>query len=202
METGNDGIACYRDMETDMTEGELEKIVPLFRDELYARGGSQVVLPDDRHIAWALRKAYDAAYPSLSACTILTVECQPRYWEDTSVNGIEDKDGSLIPFREGDAWKPRIDLETGKIIGWPEGMTASIHYKVCDEGMYWLGTRDNPKVFQYGSPDDWSYVPDDFLCHGDTGYGDYIILNVDGTGQIQQYERPVADNKEWVRYAQ
>ena len=179
-----------------MTESELAKIVPLFRDELYARGGSQVVLPEDRHIAWALRKAYDVACPSLSSCTILTVECFHRYWEDTTVNGIEDEDGLLIPFREGDAWKPRIDLETGKVIGWPEGMTACIHYKVCDHGMYWIGTRDNPKVFQYGSPDDWSYVPDDFLCHGDTGYGDYIILNVDGTGQIQQYERPVADNKE------
>ena len=182
-----------------MTESELEKIVPLFRDELYSRGGSQVVLPEDRHIAWALRKAYDTVYPSLSSCTILTAECFPRYWEDTAVNGIEDKDGSLIPFREGDAWKPRVDLETGKIIGWPEGMTACIHYKVCDQGMYWLGTRGNPKVFQYGSPDDWSYVPDDFLCHGDRGYGDYIILNVDGTGQIQQYKRRITEKEEWVR---
>lgn len=182
-----------------MTEQTIAKMIPVLKNELYERGGSQVVLPDDRHIAWALRKAYDAVHPSLSSCTVLTVECVPRYWEDTTVNGIDDEDGSRIPFREGDRWKPQIDLETGKIIDWPEGMTANIHYKVCDEGMYWLGTQDNPKMFQYGEPGDWSYVPDDFLCHGDNGYGDYIILIVDGSGQIRQYERPTAEDIQWVR---
>ena len=119
---------------------------------------------------------------------------------DTSVSGVDDKNGSrIIPFREGYRWKPRIDLETGKVIGWPEGMTATIRYRVCCDGMYWLGTRENPKLFQYGKPGDWSYVPDDFLCHGDTGYGDYIILNVDGNGQIQQYTRPTAGDSQWVR---
>jgi hypothetical protein len=33
-------------------------------------------------------------------------------------------------------------------------------------------------------------------------YRDMETDMTDGTGQIQQYERPVADNKEWVRYAQ
>lgn len=172
-----------------MTEQTIAKMIPVLKNELYERGGSQVVLPDDRHIAWALRKAYDAVHPSLSSCTVLTVECVPRYWEDSS----------LIPFRDGDRWKPQIDLESGEFIDWPEGMTACIDYMVCGQGMYWLGTRDNPKVFQYGEPGDWSYVPDFFLCHGKTGHGDYIILDVDGSGQIRQYERPTAEDSQWVR---
>lgn len=44
-----------------------------------------------------------------------------------------------------------------------------------------------------------TYVPDDFLCHGDRGYGDYIIMDVSGDGQIAKYERPTPDRSEWVR---
>ena len=64
----------------------------------------------------------------------LRATCGVRYWEDATVNGKEDTDGTLIPLRDGDTWKVTIDLATGIIEGWPEGTTAKIHYKVCDEG--------------------------------------------------------------------
>lgn len=145
----------------------------------------------------------------LETCTHLTVECWPRYWEDTTVNGEVDTEGKLIPFRNGDLWNPVIELATGKIINWPQGMTASIHYKVCDQGRYYLGTLGGspkllgaPKLFQYGAEErrakQSTYVPDDFLCHGDLGYGDYIIMNVSSDGQIAKYRRPTPDRDEWT----
>lgn len=125
-----------------------------------------------------------------SECNRLTVWCRPRYWEDATVNGVEDVGGLLIPFRNGTEWEVVIDLPTGRILNWPEGVAATIHYKVCDEGRYWLGTETNPRMFRYGR-DETSYVPDEFLTvPGRRGYGDYIILNVDGSGRIDRYRRP------------
>ena len=139
----------------------------------------------------------------LATCTHLTVECWPRYWEDTTVNGKEDSDGSQVPFRDGELWRPVIELTTGTILNWPQGMTASVFYKACDQGRYYLGTLESPKLFQYGDeerePQESTYVPDEFLCHGDRGYGDYIIMDVSEGGKIAKYERPTPKQSEWVR---
>lgn len=45
-----------------------------------------------------------------------------RYWKDAEVNGVEDVEGNLIPFRQNDLWKPIIDIENGVILDWPQGM--------------------------------------------------------------------------------
>lgn len=121
----------------------------------------------------------------------LVVEANVRYWEDATVNGIEDIDGSLIPCRQGDIWKPSIDLTNGKIIDWTEGTTAYIHYKVCDEGKYFIQT-DGPELKWKGN-----YVPESFLCHGGAGFGDYIILNVDEQGYIKDWKEPTVRPDEW-----
>ena len=68
--------------------------------------------------------------------TFLKAECGVRYWEDAEVNGVDDEDGTLMPFRSGDEWRPIIELATGRIVDWPEGTTADVHYKVCDAGRY------------------------------------------------------------------
>lgn len=115
-----------------------------------------------------------------------------RYWEDAEVNGVEDEDGTLIPGRVGDEWRVKIELATGKVADWPKGTTADIHYKVCDAGEYWLLGADGTKVAHREG-----YVPGDFLCHGDSGYGDYIIMHIDQTGQIAEYNRPEIVRDEW-----
>lgn len=125
---------------------------------------------------------------------ILVVDARVRYWEDATVNAKEDEDGTLIPFRDGDSWKPSIDLQSGKIIGWPEGTTASIHYKVCDDGDYWLADADGTKRMKWRG----SYVPDALLCMGDRGYGDYIILTVGPDGKIADWLFPGIDFGEWI----
>lgn len=125
--------------------------------------------------------------------THLIVDAGVRYWEDSTVNGQVDADGGLIPFRVSDRWCPVIELATGKILDWPSGTTASIHYKVCDDGEYWLGNAAGLKTVKWKG----SYVPCRLLCVGDFGYGDYIILTVDGDGIINGWERPIINADEW-----
>jgi hypothetical protein len=112
----------------------------------------------------------------------LRAECGVRYWEDATVNGVEDTEGTLIPCREGDNWCPVIDLETGKIENWPEGTSASIHYKVCDEGRYTLLDRDGDDV---KSVDGYVIT---MMCPEGEGFGDYVIMNVGPDGQIENWK--------------
>lgn len=117
----------------------------------------------------------------------LEVEAEVRYWEDATVNGLEDTHGVLIPFKQQSKWCPHIHLETGRVMGWPPGTSADIHYKVCDAGEYWLSDEDG-RIAKWGG----FYVPSEFLCHGpeSNGYGDYIIFKVGPDGVIQDYRRP------------
>ena len=112
----------------------------------------------------------------------LKVDAEVRYWEDGTVNGIDDDDGTLIPCRIGDAWCPIIDLATGKIEGWPENTIASIHYKVCDAGVYTLLDADGNEVCVKDG-----YVPDIMAPDG-KGYGDYIIMQVGPDGAILNFD--------------
>lgn len=115
------------------------------------------------------------------AVKYLQVEAGVRYWEDATVDGVADDDGSLIPCRSGGLWSPLIDLETGTIKDWPEGKTASVHYKVCDSGRYILLNADGIEVSAIDG-----YVPK-IMCPGDNGYGDYIIMSIDGGGKIAKW---------------
>lgn len=114
------------------------------------------------------------------------VSANVRYWEDASINGEEDTDGRLIPFRSGNNWTPVIRLLDGMVMDWPAGTVADIHFKVCDAGEYWLQDADRKRVAKWTG----FYVPDDFLCHGDNGYGDYIIFKIGADGLIEKWETP------------
>lgn len=119
--------------------------------------------------------------PQTVAVKYLKAECGVLYWEDATVNGVDDEDGSLIPCRVGDSWCPLIDLNTGVIEGWPEGVTANIHYKVCDDGRYALLDADRHEVRAIAD-----YVPA-IMCPGDGGHGDYVIMTVGPDGLIENF---------------
>jgi len=123
----------------------------------------------------------------------IEVRAEVRYWEDALVNGVEDVNGTLIPFRELDLWTPVIRLVDGLVINWPDGMIADIHYKVCDQGEYWLQNVGGRRLSKWRG----DYVPDKFLCHDDEGYGDYIIFKVGGDGFIINYRAPEIDESRW-----
>lgn len=117
----------------------------------------------------------------------LQVEAGVRYWEDATVNGTEDETGELIPCKVGDLWKPFIEIETGKILNWVEGTKASIHYKVCDAGIYRLLDDAKSIVKEIDG-----YVPS-LMSPKESGYGDYIIMDIDETGQIANW-KPLLDD--------
>ncbi|MFK4871619.1 hypothetical protein [Novosphingobium sp. ZW T3_23] len=134
----------------------------------------------------------------MTTATHIEVEARVRYWEDASVNGTpEDNDAPTIPLRNGDNWCPRIRLSDGLVEGWPAGVTADVHFKVCDEGLYWLTGASGERLMK------WSgyYVPNDFLCPADEGFGDYIIMQIGEGGKIADWSVPEIDADEWESIA-
>ncbi len=119
---------------------------------------------------------------------ILVVAAEVRYWEDASVNGQSDENGDLIPCRDGETWCPRIDIETGKILNWEQGKTAEVHYKVVD-CCGWSIKDASGEVILYKED---GYVPST-LCPKESGYGDYIIMDIDENGFIQKWHFDIDD---------
>ena len=126
----------------------------------------------------------------MDATTIL-VNAYVRYWEDGRINGVRDNaDCPNIPCavkgENGYRWMPIIDIETGQIRNWREGTTAYIHYKVCDE--FECRIIDEKGGERCLIKDYEGYVPD-FMCPKDCGYGDYIIMDIDENGYIQDWDK-------------
>lgn len=125
--------------------------------------------------------------------THLKVKCGARYWEDATVNGIEDTEGELIPFRDGDYWCPVINIETGQLMNWPKGTTAEVHYKCCDDGEYWL-IDETGEEYKYKG----YYVPDILDIDGES-YGDYLIMNINENGFILDWKKSI-DLESFLNY--
>jgi hypothetical protein len=129
----------------------------------------------------------------MNRAAFIEVNAGVRYWEDATVNGIEDEKGDLIPLRVGESWRPIIDLANGNIVDWPEGTEASIHYKVCDDGEYWLLDTNKNRIAKWKG----CYVPGSILCVKTEGFGDYIIFKVGKDGNIKDWTKPSIDDDEW-----
>ncbi len=121
-----------------------------------------------------IEKVFDVKY--------LLAEVGARYWEDATVNGEEDTEGSLIPCRDGEYWKPLIDIESGVIVNWGKGKVANVHYKVCDDGVYRLLDENKQEIEVIEG-----YVPN-IMCPEGDGYGDYVIMNIDENGKIDNWQ--------------
>lgn len=126
-----------------------------------------------------IEKTYEAKW--------LCVSAGVRYWEDATVNDVEDEAGDLIPCRNGERWEPRINVETGEIVNWQKGVKAKIHYKICDDGIYTLKDAEQNQIIARDS-----YVISS-LCPDENGYGDYIIMNVDENGMIANWKFDAED---------
>lgn len=125
----------------------------------------------------------------MNATTIL-VDTYVRYWEDTDVNGqSDDGDTPKMPCAvKSDSgsyyWKPIIDIETGQILNWQQGVTANVYYKVCDEFACKVieqiaGITNLIKDYE-------GYVPN-FMCPSGEPDGDYIVMDIDGRGYIKDW---------------
>lgn len=122
-------------------------------------------------------------YDTTAQAKTLVLRAGVRYWEDSTVNGIKDEDGLLIPFRERSNWCPIIDLDNGIVQHWPKGTIADIHYKVCDQCSWTILDGDGAEIY---SRED-GYVPN-ILCPRGGGYGDYIIMTIGPNGAIEGWK--------------
>lgn len=89
-----------------------------------------------------------------------------------------------FPLRKEAKWEAIIDIETGIIEGWPQGMPSELHIKVVDTGSYYLMDADRNDVLSI----EQYYVP-----HGviPGSYGDYVELKIDETGQITNFKKRI-----------
>jgi hypothetical protein len=117
----------------------------------------------------------------------LIVSAGVKYWDDATVNGEEDTDGMLMPYRAGDRWLPVIDIDSGTILDWPSDKTADINYKVCDDGKYTLVDENQDDICTIDG-----YVPN-IMCPERGGYGDYIIMKVNEFGKINNWKCDLSD---------
>jgi len=111
----------------------------------------------------------------------LLVDAGVRYWEDGSINGVDDLHGDLIPCKEMDRWKLNIDIDSGIITNWKKGVTADVHYKVCDDGIYHLLDSEGNTVLTKDG-----YVPNILDLYRES-YGDYIVVKIDENGKIENW---------------
>lgn len=132
------------------------------------------------------------------------VNAHVRYPEDSMIRedlddawGEDDPDKPNMPCMEyvenrysGWYWKPIIDIKTGKILNWKQGVKASISYKVVDEFSCEIKDSDNAIVASYEG-----YVPS-FMAITDEGYGDYVYLEIDENGMIDNWSFTDSDFKE------
>ena len=96
-------------------------------------------------------------------------------------HGTEDMPADF-PFRNGDTWDVLIDINSGRITGWPEGTQFDLCIKVVDCGSYYLLDSDLETVESLEN----DYVPNGIIPGS---YGDYIECKIQSDGTIAEWPK-------------
>lgn len=126
-------------------------------------------------------------------------------WIDPCVEDTEEESENMkkmtplvvnkdIGYRPSDYWEIVIDIDNGRVLNWPENFWLKTHYKVCDDGEYVFLDKEGKEVVNITKEYEQYYVPD-FLALEDSGYGDYVYLNIDNEGNIEHADRMRA----WIK---
>lgn len=84
-----------------------------------------------------------------------------------------------FPFRKGEQWEIVIDMDTGKIRDWPQGLAYDLSMKVTDGGSYYLLDENDNVVASLQD-----YVPEPIPGR----YGDYVELEINADGTIDNWD--------------
>lgn len=179
----HNNIKCKNSTKLERDSVSLSKLHQNITDEL------QIMTALHNQIAFE----FDDKKSNYSIPRYIELSAGALCWIDALLNGVEDVAGE-IPGRNNGRWDAVIDLESGHVLDWPDGIEADIYYKVCDEGKYWLLNEHKERIAT------WSgfYVPNDILCIGDNGFGDYIILKIEKKGMIVKWKKPDINPDEWT----
>jgi hypothetical protein len=82
-----------------------------------------------------------------------------------------------FPLRTRDMWNATIDVDTHKILDWPQGKTGEFYMKICDQGSYFLLDSDKKVITSI----EGDYVPNSLLP-GE--YGDYLEMKIGEDGTV------------------
>lgn len=104
--------------------------------------------------------------------------------EEEAKNHIPHVSKHDIGYGTNDYWDITIDIETGKIDDWKKDFCLKTWFKVCDDGYYQI--IDSEGNIVWDSLEEKEYYVPDFLSV-DSGYGDYVTLNIDGEGKIEKF---------------
>lgn len=126
-------------------------------------------------------------------------------WIDPCVEDTEEESENMkkmtpfvvtkdIGYRPSDYWEIIIDIDNGKVLNWPDNFWLKTHYKVCDDGEYVFLDENLEEVVNITDKYEQYYVPD-FLALEDSGYGDYVYLNIDNDGNIEHAHKMRA----WIK---
>lgn len=90
----------------------------------------------------------------------------------------------LANFKAGEVWRIQVNIDTGQILGWPDGVPAfRLYAKPRDGGSYRLLGADGAVLAAI----EQNYVPNG-VVPGD--YGDYVDLNIAANGVITNWPAP------------
>lgn len=133
---------------------------------------------------WWKEKKCEQSYGNLAE---LKLDAGVRYWEDGKLSGVRDNDEMpkmpcAVKVDGKYRWRPVIDIKTGTVKNWELGITADIHYKVCDDCCIDVMDEDGKVVKIYAG-----YVPE-ILCRAGENDGDYIIMRIDAFGVIDNWK--------------
>lgn len=92
-----------------------------------------------------------------------------------------------FPLKQTTLWKATIEVDTGRILNWPEGVEAkySMHEKVRDAGIYELLDAHGAGLAIIGD-----YVPNRCIP-GE--FGDYIEMEIEN-GAIKNWRKPTEED--------
>ena len=112
---------------------------------------------------------------------------EPISFETSYVNGKKDSNKNtkmpgIYENEDGKKLSIEIDLETGKVINWPNGTYAQMSYKVGDYGEYTMYDKDWKRLCVYEG-----YVPELFQLEEKEKNGDWFSIKIGKDGKIKNF---------------
>lgn len=101
----------------------------------------------------------------------------------------EDIPTNNFPLRDGNSWNAIINVETGRIEGWPEGQERKLFLKVVDGGSYQLLDSNRQPLVPSAEDEGAGLIDGNYVPHGliPGEYGDYVSFDINGHGVITNW---------------
>ena len=118
--------------------------------------------------------------PEIVYVEYLQIEVKIAKWHYCIISD----NSSIVPCMVDNCWKPIIDVETGIITNWVQGVTVKMNCWI-EEGEYYLLSADKKPVFGY-----YGFVPAILSGAKVDDSVDYIGMDIEANGHIKNWVFP------------